>query len=115
MTAIERLEGVWNIVPTPFAPDGTLDAASLPGLTRFVAGCGVDGMTILGVLGEAGKLSDAERTTVIDGVIAAAGDLPVCVGVSHAATDRAVAFAREAADHGGALGDARAAGPRPAE
>jgi 4-hydroxy-tetrahydrodipicolinate synthase len=96
MTAIERLEGVWNIVPTPFAPDGELDVASLPTLTRFVAGCGVDGMTILGVLGEAAKLSDDERRVVIAGVLEVAGSLPVCVGVSHAATDRAVAFAREA-------------------
>ena len=96
MTADERLRGVWNIVPTPFTPDGGLDEASLPGLTTFVAGSGVDGMTILGVLGEAGKLSDDERQRVIGGVIGAAGDLPVCVGVSHAATDRAVAFAREA-------------------
>ena len=99
-TAADRLAGVWNIVPTPFLDDGSLDEASLPTLTRFVAGCGVDGMTILGVLGEAAKLSDAERGTVIRGVIAAAGELPVCVGVSHAATDRAIAYAREAADAG---------------
>jgi 4-hydroxy-tetrahydrodipicolinate synthase len=100
MTAADRLEGVWNIVPTPFLDDGELDEASLPTLTRFVAGCGVDGMTILGVLGEAAKLSDAERGRVIRGVLSAAGDLPVCVGVSHGATDRAVAFAREAAAAG---------------
>ena len=96
MSTVDRLEGVWNIVPTPFLEDGELDEASLPTLTRFVAGCGVDGMTILGVLGEAAKLSDDERGRVIRGVLAAAGDLPVCVGVSHAATGRAVAFAREA-------------------
>jgi 4-hydroxy-tetrahydrodipicolinate synthase len=92
----ERLEGVWTIVPTPFTADGALDDASLPRLTRFVAGCGVDGMTILGVLGEAGRLGDVERRTVIDGVLGAADGLPVCVGVSHAGTDRAVVFAREA-------------------
>src|SRR3954452_18748259 len=97
---MDQLAGVWNIVPTPFLDDGSLDEASLPRLTRFVAGCGVDGMTILGVLGEAAKLSDAERGVVIRGVVAAAGDLPICVGVSHAATDRAIAFAREAAAAG---------------
>jgi len=96
MTDLTRLEGVWNIVPTPFLDDGALDDSSLPVLTRFVAGCGVDGMTILGVLGEASKLSDDERDRVIAGVLGAAGDLPVCVGVSHAATDRAIAFARSA-------------------
>ena len=65
MTGIERLRGVWNIVPTPFAPDGGLDIASLPGLTAFVRPAGVDGMTILGVLGEAAKLADEERRQVI--------------------------------------------------
>ena len=97
MGDIAALRGTWNIVPTPFLPDGTLDTASLPGLTTFVRGTGVDGMTILGVLGEAPKLGDDERSQVIDGVLAAAaGTIPVCVGVSHASTDRAVAFAREA-------------------
>jgi 4-hydroxy-tetrahydrodipicolinate synthase len=94
--AIERLEGVWTIVPTPFTADGGLDVASLPGLARFVAGCGVDGLTILGVLGEASRLGDDERRGVIDGIVGAADGLPVCVGVSHAGTDRAVAFARTA-------------------
>ena len=94
MTAgIVRLEGVWTIVPTPFRPDGALDTDSLSTLTRFIADQGVDGMTILGVLGEAGRLGDDERDAVIAGVLASAGDLPVCVGVSHAGTDRAVAFA----------------------
>ena len=92
----ERLEGVWTIVPTPFLSDGRLDVDSLPGLTRFVAGCGVDGMTILGVLGEAGRLGDDERRAVIDGVLGAAAGLPVCVGVSHGGTDRAMAYARDA-------------------
>ena len=96
MVADDRLRGVWNIVPTPFAPDGALDVASLPGLTAFVRRCGVDGMTILGVLGEASKLTDGERRRSSAGVIDAAGDLPICVGVSHPGTDGAVAFAREA-------------------
>jgi 4-hydroxy-tetrahydrodipicolinate synthase len=96
-TASDRLRGVWNIVPTPFLPSGELDVASLPGLVAFVRGTGVDGMTILGVLGEAARLGDTERTQVIEAVVAAAADaIPVCVGVSHPSTDRAIAFAREA-------------------
>ena len=98
MGDIAALRGVWNIVPTPFLPDGMLDRASIPGLVAFVRETGVDGMTILGVLGEAGRLGDAERSAVLEAVVAAAGGaVPVCVGISHASTDRAVAFAREAA------------------
>ncbi len=97
MGDIGALRGVWNIVPTPFTPDQALDVESIRGLVGFVRATGVDGMTILGVLGEAGRLGDAERSTVIGAVLeAAAGDLPVCIGVSHAATDRAIAYAREA-------------------
>jgi 4-hydroxy-tetrahydrodipicolinate synthase len=93
--------GVWNIVPTPFLPDGELDTQSLDMLVEFVVATGVDGMTILGVLGEAARLGDAERTIVIRRVMKRATDrLPVCVGVSHASTDRAIAFAREAEDAG---------------
>jgi 4-hydroxy-tetrahydrodipicolinate synthase len=97
MGDIDALRGVWNIVPTPFTPGGAVDDASIPGLVSFVRATGVDGMTILGVLGEAGRLGDAERSLVLAGVLeAAAGTIPVCVGVSHASTDRAIAFAREA-------------------
>ena len=95
------LGGVWNIVPTPFTPAGDLDLASVRRLTDFVIGTGVDGLTILGFMGEAPKLSDAERTAVIEATLAAtAGRRPVCVGISHATTDRAVVFAREAASLG---------------
>ena len=97
MGDIGALRGVWNIVPTPFLPDGSLDTASIPTLVGFVRATGVDGLTILGVLGEAARLGDDERTTVLRTAIdAAAGGIPVCVGVSHASTDRAVAYAREA-------------------
>lgn len=92
-----RLVSVWNIVPTPFHPDEELDLPSLRTLTDFVVGCGVDGMTILGVLGEGSKLSDRERSAVIDVVLeSAAGRVPVCVTVSAASTYRSAEYAREA-------------------
>ena len=91
------LQGVWNIVPTPFHPDEELDLDSLRTLTDFVVGSGVDGMTILGVLGEAAKLSDAERSAVIDVTLAqAAGRVPVCVTVSAASAHLSIEYAREA-------------------
>ncbi len=102
MTAMDRLRGVWNIVPTPFRDDGSLDEAGIASLVEFVIGTGVDGMTVLGVMGEVGRLADAERRRVLELTVEhASGRLPVCAGVSHVATDRAVAFAREA-EHLGA-------------
>ncbi len=94
---LDQLQGVWNIVPTPFHPDEGLDLDSLDTLTDFVVASGVDGMTILGVLGEAAKVSDAERSAIIGAVLARAnGRVPVCVTVSAASGHRAVEYAREA-------------------
>jgi len=90
------LRGVYNITPTPFHPDGSLDVASVATVTRFTIERGVDGLTILGVMGEGEKLTDAERDQVIAATIEAAGDVPVCVGATHAATDGAVAHCRRA-------------------
>jgi 4-hydroxy-tetrahydrodipicolinate synthase len=98
---IDELHGVWNIVPTPFHPDESLDADSLRTLTDFVVGSGVQGMTILGVLGEGAKLSDRERSEIIDVTLEqAAGRVPVCVTVSAASSHRSVEYAREAAAKG---------------
>lgn len=91
------LTGVFNITPTPFHPDGALDLDSLTRLTAFTRGTGVNGMTILGVLGEADKLTEAERDAVIEATIAAAGPgFPICVGTTHAGTDGCIAYSRRA-------------------
>jgi 4-hydroxy-tetrahydrodipicolinate synthase len=98
---VDQLVGVWNIVPTPFHPDETLDVESLRTLTDFVVASGVDGMTILGVLGEGAKVSDSERSTIVAVTIEQAGGrVPVCVTVSAASGFRAVEYAREAAAAG---------------
>jgi 4-hydroxy-tetrahydrodipicolinate synthase len=97
VSAIDELRGVWNIVPTPFREDASLDEDGIRSMVDFVIGTGVDGMTVLGVMGEVGRLSDDERRRVLELTVdRAGGRLPVCAGVSHAATDRAVALARDA-------------------
>lgn len=95
------LSGVYSIVPTPFDDAGELDEPSLARLVDFVIGAGVDGLTILGVMGEAGKVSEAERDRIVAVTVeAAAGRVPVCVGTTHAATDRCVALSRRAEEMG---------------
>lgn len=72
---------------TPFLPDESLDLASLRALVAYCADAGCQGILILGVLGEADRLSDAERETVIRTAIEAAGDrLQVTVGITHQST-----------------------------
>jgi 4-hydroxy-tetrahydrodipicolinate synthase len=91
------LTGVYNITPTPFADDGSLDIESLKRLTVFTRDKGVHGMTILGVLGEADKLTEGERDRVIATTVEAAGSgFPICVGTTHAGTDGCIAYSRRA-------------------
>ena len=75
-------KGVYAIAATPFHPDGRLDQASVDRLTDFYIGCGVDGVTILGVMGEAPKLDAEESLAVARQVVKRAGALPVIVGIS---------------------------------
>jgi 4-hydroxy-tetrahydrodipicolinate synthase len=97
----DYLTGIYNITPTPFDADGGLDLTSLARLTAFTRGTGVNGMTILGVLGEADKLTESERDRVTSSVIEAAGEgFPICVGTTHAGTDGCIAYSRRAQDFG---------------
>ena len=73
--------GVYAIAATPFLPDGRLDTESVDRMTDFYLGCGVDGLTILGIMGEAPKLDAAEAVAVAAQIIRRAG-VPVIVGVS---------------------------------
>ena len=77
----ESAKGVFTIAATPFLPDGALDVASIARMVDFYVERGATGLTILGMMGEAGKLSAEESATVIERVCARAG-VPVVVGVS---------------------------------
>ena len=57
--------GVIPILATPFHQDEALDLESWEQLLEFMVGLGVDGITILGVLGESNRLTDRERETLI--------------------------------------------------
>jgi 4-hydroxy-tetrahydrodipicolinate synthase len=81
-----NFEGVFPILATPFDAQENLDLESFAGLVRFIGGLGVDGVTILGVLGEANRLMDAEREKLIRTAVTAAGAMPVIVGTSHSGT-----------------------------
>jgi 4-hydroxy-tetrahydrodipicolinate synthase len=80
----ESAKGVYIIAATPFTDDGALDLQSVDSLTDFYLGCGVHGFTLLGMMGEAHKLTPEESIDVVKRVIARAGDRQVIVGVSHA-------------------------------
>ena len=63
---MENLRGIYNILTTPFMPDGAIDERSLRRLTDTVISMGVSGITILGVAGEAQKLTEPEKRRLIE-------------------------------------------------
>jgi 4-hydroxy-tetrahydrodipicolinate synthase len=80
-------EGVYPILVTPFTDEEEIDLESFSRVVGFMADIGVDGVTILGVLGESNRLGDKEREQLIrTAVSAAAGRIPVIVGTSHRGT-----------------------------
>jgi len=96
-------KGVYVIAATPFTDAGAIDDASIDRLVEFYLGCGVDGMTILGVMGEFQKLSENETVGVAKRFLkAAAGRIPVVVGVSNPGTSQLVKLAGSAMEAGAA-------------
>lgn len=75
--------GVYVIAATPFTDDGALDLVSTDRMVDFYLDAGVTGMTILGIMGEAPKLTSDEQLSFARHVLArVAGRVPVVVGVS---------------------------------
>ena len=93
--------GIFHIMATPFRDDGALDVDGIPRLVERVLAAGVRGITILGIAGEAHRLTDEERRRVVERVAKdVGGRVPVVVGVSASGTHLAQAFARMSRDHG---------------
>jgi 4-hydroxy-tetrahydrodipicolinate synthase len=98
-----ELRGVIPIAATPFDAAGRVDGASIASLVEFEARAGVHGLNVLGIMGEAHKLSEDERRRVAEAFLErVAGRFPVVVGVSHGGTAVAIALARAAAAAGAA-------------
>ena len=99
----EQASGVYIIAATPFFDDDRIDFESIDSLTDFYLEKGVSGITILGMMGEAQKLSPQESKAVMDRVIARVdGRVPVVVGVSNRDMDKLAALANLAMDSGSA-------------
>ncbi len=56
---------VWTIAPTAFTPDGAIDFESMANIIAWYDNLGVQGITILGVMGEANKLTAQESLEII--------------------------------------------------
>ena len=75
-------KGTFAIAPTPFHDDGRIDDASIDRLCDFYAEAGCDGITVLGIMGEAPKLDAAESEQVAVRFAKRAKNMQIIVGVS---------------------------------
>lgn len=94
-------KGVYPIAATPFNPDQSVDWDSLDRLTDFYEASGATGITILGILGEAGKL-DPEESREIAARVIRRTRLPIVVGVSNPSFTAMGRLAKESMDLGAA-------------
>jgi 4-hydroxy-tetrahydrodipicolinate synthase len=77
-----KATGTFAIAPTPFYDDGRIDEKSIDRLTDFYEQVGCEGVTVLGILGEAPKLDAAEAEQVAIRFVKRAKTMQVIVGVS---------------------------------
>jgi 4-hydroxy-tetrahydrodipicolinate synthase len=90
-------DAVFSVLPTPFRGGGEIDVESLKKVVDLIVAAGVNGVTALGVTGEAARLSERERGVVIDAVVKqAAGRVKVIVGTSADGVRTCIEFSREA-------------------
>ena len=82
MRLTDQAHGVYPIAPTAFLDDGTIDTSSMDRLTDFYVASGATGVTVLGQLGEAPKLSLEESVSITRAMTARASGLPIIAGVS---------------------------------
>jgi 4-hydroxy-tetrahydrodipicolinate synthase len=100
---IAALSGVGHIMVTPFLPDESLDLDGLRRTVDFVCDSGVSAIIVLGIMGEAHRLSDAEREAVITTAVQQARErVPIIAGCTAESTfatiDRIKAAASLGAD-----------------
>lgn len=102
MKLTHEAAGTFAIAPTPFHDDGRIDEKSIDALMDFYNRIGCNGVTVLGILGEAPKLDAAEAEQVTRRFVQSANGLPVVVGVSAPGFASMRSLARSAMDAGAA-------------
>ena len=89
--------GVYPAATTQFAADLSLDIPACHRTLTALVADGVDGLVLLGTVGENNSLQPEEKRLALRaGIDAVGGRVPLVAGVSELTTDRAVEFARDA-------------------
>lgn len=96
-----RIHGVVPPVCTPFTASGKIDEAAIFRIVDHLVAGGCDAAFFLGSTGELPSLSHAARESVISSALqAAAGRIPILIGISDNCRDETLALARLATELG---------------
>jgi dihydrodipicolinate synthase/N-acetylneuraminate lyase len=91
-----RFEGIIPAVTTPFTAADEVDVPALKENIEKLIEAGVHGFVATGTMGEAGSLTREERALVVRSVVeAAAGRVPVTVGVSSGSARQSLEYAND--------------------
>lgn len=89
--------GVYPAATTQFASDMSVDIESTKRVQEALLDDGVDGIVVLGTVGENNSLEPEEKRAVLKAAVETAeGRAPVITGVSELTTARAIQFAKDA-------------------
>lgn len=92
-----QLSGIVPIIPTPFTAEEQVDFASLGRLVDFACAAGASAICLPAYASEFYKLSETERLCLVaEGVLRAAGRIPVFAQVNFVSVKQALENAREA-------------------
>lgn len=98
---LKRWRGVFPAATTQFAQDMSIDLDATASVQNALIEDGVDGLVLLGTVGENNSLEADEKLDVLRiGVKTANKRVPVITGVSELTTPRAIAYAKAASDIG---------------
>lgn len=97
MTDKKNFRGVYSIIPTPFTPSDEIDVEGLRRIVDFTITSGADGVVTTANASEAPYLTEAERKLVVSTIAtAAAGRVPVVVGITASCKKLACEYGRQA-------------------
>jgi len=99
---VDYFYGMHWMLATPFLPNEEIDYESIPKIVGQAKETGCTGVVGLGVMGEAARLTDTERTKVAEAIVYASDGLPVTLGTTANSTKAVIDRSIEAEKLGSA-------------
>ncbi|HCE76919.1 MAG TPA: dihydrodipicolinate synthase family protein, partial [Dehalococcoidia bacterium] len=99
---VDSFYGMHWMLATPFHQNEEVDYDSIPNLVQQAISSECTGVVGLGVMGEAARLTDRERTKIAETIIKSSGNLPVTLGTTANGTKAMIERSKEAEQIGAA-------------